>query len=143
MRNQIMFSVLALVLVSGVVGITEAAKKKYEATVIIDADRDSAKCIDDYYARISDSRSNPKNGEHDKLVGKFTKKNPEGTITHIEKKIKIDPKNVPSGLLREYATGEFHDQLVIKDYKHPYTPLADALKEKKLKFVHDFNGVTC
>lgn len=144
MRNQIIFSLLAIVLLVSIVSVVEAkSKPKYEATIIINADKQSARCIDEYYDRISDSKANPETGEHDKLVGKFTIENPKGTITHIEKKIKIDPKRVPSGLLREYATGDSHDQVLIKDYKHPYTPIADALKEKKLKFVHNFRGVTC
>ena len=88
------------------------------------------------YVRISDSAANPKTGEHDKLVGKITIENPSKASYKI--KIKVDPKKVPSGLLREYLQilqhdGSGKDQIVYQDYSHPYT----SLKAKSYKWVHN------
>jgi hypothetical protein len=78
-------------------------------------------CFDSVYARISDSKANPKTGEHDTLVGKFTVENPNHTILKVEKSFKFDPKKVPSKLLREYINLEHEDKVFYQDYKHPFT----------------------
>jgi len=94
-RNEILFGILAVLLVFGLVSLAGSvhAKKKptYKAVIKINV---NIPCVDEFYGRVSDSNINP-------LVGKFTTKNPKHTITKIEASIKFDPKKqLPSGLLR-------------------------------------------
>lgn len=91
-------------------------------------------CWDELYARISDSTANPKTGNHDILVGKFTVENPNHTILKVEKSFKFDPKKVPSKLLREYINLEREGKVFYEDYKHPYTQFDS--KRTQYTFTH-------
>src|SRR4029078_9806908 len=87
MKNELLFGLLAAVLILGIVTIAEnvGAKKKpaYKAVIKINV---NIPCVDEFYGRVSDSNINP-------LVGKFTTKNPRHTITKIQASFKFDPKN--------------------------------------------------
>jgi hypothetical protein len=109
---------LATVLLATVL-ITSAEAKSYKAVIKI---KFTDSCFDSVYARISDANANPKTGEHDTLVGKFTVENPDHKIVKVQKSFTFDPKKVPSGLLREYINLERNDQVFYQDYKHPYVP---------------------
>jgi len=108
--------VLSLALLSAVFVGVEA--KTYKAVIKVNF---ADSCWDELYARISDSTANPKTGNHDILVGKFTLENPKHTITKVEKSFKFDPKKIPSGLMREYINLEKEGKVFYEDYKHPYT----------------------
>jgi hypothetical protein len=109
MRNELLFGILAAVLILGMVSFAEnvVAKKKptYKTVIKINV---NIPCVDEFYGRVSDSNINP-------LVGKFTTKNLKHTITKIEASFKFDPKKqVPSGFLSEYIILEINDQEVLK-----------------------------
>jgi hypothetical protein len=132
MRNELLFGLLAAVLILGMVSIAEnvGAKKKpiYKAVIKINV---NIPCVDEFYGRVSDSNINP-------LVGKFTTKNPKHTITKIQTSFKFDPKKqVPSGFLREYIILEIDDQEVFRDYKHPFTQFDP--KRTQYTFTHNIN----
>lgn len=132
MKNQILFGILAIVLVLGVVSIAEnvEAKKKpsYKAIIKINV---NIPCLDEFYGRVSDSNINP-------LVGKFATENPKHEITQIQKSFEFDPKKqVPSGFLREYITLEINEQEVFEEYKHPFTKFDQ--KRTEYTFTHNVN----
>jgi len=92
------------------------------------------------YARISDSKANSKTGEHDTLVGKITIDNP--TLLKYKITIKVDPKKVPSGFLREYVQvlqedSNGKDQVVWQEYSHPFT----SLSAKEYKWSHSVPSI--
>jgi hypothetical protein len=125
----IMVSLAAVGLLAIAIFPVEAAS--YKAVIKI---KFADSCFDSVYARISDSKANPKTGEHDTLVGKFTVENPKHTLLSVEKSFKFDPKKVPSGFLREYINLENNDKVFYQDYKHPYT--AFDKKRSTYTFTH-------
>jgi hypothetical protein len=115
--------VLTLMVLLATVLITSAEAKSYKAIIKI---KFADSCFESVYARISDSKANPKTGEHDTLVGKFTVENPKHTLLKVEKSFKFDPKKVPSGLLREYINLEIDEKVIYQDYKHPYSQFSKS-----------------
>jgi hypothetical protein len=73
--------VLTLMVLLMTIAITTTEAKSYKAVIKVNF---ADSCWDSLYARISDSKANPKTGEHDTLVGKFTVENPNHTILKVE-----------------------------------------------------------
>lgn len=130
------FIIMVLMAALATVAITNAEAKSYKAVIKVNF-VDS--CWDELYARISDSNANPKTGEHDTLVGKFTVENPNHTILSVQKSFKFDPKKVPSGLLREYINLQNDEKVFYQDYKHPFTQFDK--KRSTYTFTHNVPSV--
>lgn len=85
------------------------------------------------YVRISDSKADPKTGQHPYLIGKVTIDNP--TLLKYRIVIPVDPIAFKQKYgfaitsLREYAQVLQHDSsgkevIVWQEYSHPFTPLS-------------------
>jgi hypothetical protein len=135
--KQILSVIAILLLVGGIYSIVaqaEAATQYYIIFVINFYDKDIFKCIDELYVRGSDGQADAR-GEHPYLVAKATIEHPSKDQYKI--KLPFNPRNLlqHSGEIRTYLLLEQEEQVVYKDYKHPYTPF----DPKRTQYTFTFN----
>ncbi len=128
--------VLAAVVILVVPVPVQAATPTYYLRFVVNFyDQDIFRCIDEGYLRGSDAYIDPKTGEHNVLFNKVTFEDPNKAQYIFL--LPFDPNKLTThtGLIRVYLLLEQNEQVVYKDYKHPYTPF----DPKRTQYSFTFN----